>query len=474
MRIALRLARWTSAALLATLLSIPPSIAVAEDFPADSTISTSKHDAGGSHVSPDRGYRLLTSKPYLPPDFDDEILDALWKQWEEPLRSEAEHATPAERRRMAYARYGLMPPPEDEERLVALQYVDDGAGGWVMNCFACHGGKVAGRVIPGLPNSHYDLQTLTEEVRATKLTLGKPFAHMDRGSLLVPLGGSRGTTNATAFGVLLMAFRDAELNVVQGRAPPPLLHHDQDAPPWWNVKKKERLYIDGSTPKSHRAIMQFLLIPENGPGNFREWEDDFRSILAYIESIEPPKFPWEVDADLAERGETIFRRNCARCHGTYGEEETYPEKWVPIDLIGTDRARFDALSTEARARLAHSWLGGYGEPSAPTGYVAPPLDGIWASAPYFHNGSVPTLWHVLHSADRPVVWRRASEDGYDREQVGIEITTFDEVPESVSTSYERRQYFNTRLPGKSATGHTFPDSLEDDERRAVLEYLKTL
>ena len=31
----------------------------------------------------------------------------------------------------------------------------------------------------------------------------------------------------------------------------------------------------------------------------------------------------------------------------------------------------------------------------PGGYVATPLDGLWASSPYFHNGSVPTLWHGL-------------------------------------------------------------------------------
>ena len=81
----------------------------------------------------DRGFRLLTTKAYLPADFDQQVFDELWKQWEEPLRSQAEEATPAERRKMAFARYGLTENPQKPDG-VALQYVDDGRGGWSMNC----------------------------------------------------------------------------------------------------------------------------------------------------------------------------------------------------------------------------------------------------------------------------------------------------------------------------------------------------
>jgi ABC-type glutathione transport system ATPase component len=40
----------------------------------------------------------------------------------------------------------------------------------------------------------------------------------------------------------------------------------------------------------------------------------------------------------------LFGANCARCHGTYGEKWTYPNKIVPIDEIGTDRRRYDGIS----------------------------------------------------------------------------------------------------------------------------------
>ncbi|HWA98277.1 MAG TPA: cytochrome c, partial [Pirellulales bacterium] len=224
-----------------------------------------------------RGYRLLTTRAYLEPDFDQQTFDELWKTWEEPARTAAEQADRATRRRMAFERYGL-DQAVDRPSPAAIQYVPlaDASGdeqrlGWAMNCLACHGGKVAGRFVAGAPNSLYALQTLTEEVRATKIRLGKELTHMDRGAMLVPLGGSIGTTNAVVFGKLLLAYRDPELNRVSNRLPPTLLHHDMDAPAWWNTKKKQRLYIDGFAPKSPRALMQFLLIPENGPKEFAGW-----------------------------------------------------------------------------------------------------------------------------------------------------------------------------------------------------------
>jgi mono/diheme cytochrome c family protein len=423
----------------------------------------------------ERGYRLLTTKAYLPPDFDQEVFDQLWQCWEEPLRSQAASATPERRRQMAFARYGINPSP-DRDTPVAWQYVDDGRGGWVMNCLACHGGTVAGRAIAGLPNSLYDLQTLTEDVRITKLRIKKPLSHMDRGSLGIPLSGSIGTTNAVMFGKLLLHYRDADLNVHRDRSPPSMTHHDHDAPPWWHLKRKTRMYSDGFAPKTHRALMQFLLIPKNGPQQFHSWEDDYRDILAWMQSLEAPAWPWKIDAPLAREGEVAFNRVCAACHGTYGPGGHYPEKMVPLDTVGTDPVRHAALDGEGRRAYAHSWFA-EGAPvatiEAPAGYVAPPLDGVWASAPYLHNGSVPTLWHVLHPAERPIVWRRTA-DGYDQHKVGLEVTTFDSMPPEVPAGAPRRHYFNTKLIGKSAAGHDFPDELSESEKLAVLEYLKTL
>jgi hypothetical protein len=58
-----------------------------------------------------RGYQLLTTKPYLPPDFDQEVFDELWKVWPKTLRDQARNAPPAERRQLAFTRYGMVESP---------------------------------------------------------------------------------------------------------------------------------------------------------------------------------------------------------------------------------------------------------------------------------------------------------------------------------------------------------------------------
>jgi mono/diheme cytochrome c family protein len=427
----------------------------------------------------EHGYRLLVEKPYLPPDFDQQVFDNVWKQWPERLRSEAEKATPAQRQQLAFARYGLTPRPDDPTK--PLQYVVDEQGQSAMNCFACHGGTVpdgkgGSRVWPGAPNSRFALQTLTEETRLVKVELQKPLTRMDLGSAFVPLGATNGTTNAVMFGVVLMGFRDADLNFHGDRPIPKMTHHDMDAPPWWHFQRKKMLYIDGFAEKGHRGLMQFMLVRQNGPEKFREWEQDFRDVFAYISSVQPPKNPYPVDESLAARGRVAFNRVCADCHGAYGPGGSYPEKCVPIDEVGTDRVRLSALTPAHRDAYGQSWFADYGKKSnitEPGGYVAPPLDGIWASAPYFHNGSVPTLWHVLHPDQRPLVWKRSGED-FDSVRVGPKIETFEEVPTNASSGPERREYFNTRAFGKSAAGHEFPNALSEEEKAAVLEYLKSL
>jgi mono/diheme cytochrome c family protein len=437
--------------------------------------------APGRPLVDHRGYRLLVDKAYLPPDFDQETFDRVWEHWPAELRQAASQASPEQRRRMAFTRYGLTGRPDAPDQ--PLQYVVDAQGQWTMNCLACHGGSVpdgrGGQVVwPGAPNSRYALQTLTEETRLVKVALRKPLSRMDLGSIFIPLGTTHGTTNAVMFGVALMALREPDLSLRRERTLPPMTHHDMDAPPWWHLRRKTKLYIDGFASRGHRPLMQFMLVPQNGPQQFRAWEADFREVLDYLLSIPVPRYPYPIDRALAERGQTAFQRVCAECHGTYGPGGSYPQRYVPLDDVNTDPVRWQSLTAAYRAAYARSWFTDFGRQETiidPPGYVAPPLDGIWASAPYFHNGSVPTLWHVLFPEQRPVVWRRAAPpDDYDPKRVGLKIEASETVPSEAGDPWQRRAWFDTRLSGKSAAGHRFAEALSDEERRAVLEYLKTL
>ncbi|HVJ87120.1 MAG TPA: cytochrome c [Caulifigura sp.] len=427
-------------------------------------------------ASPDHpGWRILKGRPFLPPDFDQATFDQLPLNWPAAEREALSGQTPLERRKSIAAHYGLTQNPwAKSDEFDLLGYVKTEAG-WVMNCLACHGGTLEGKPYPGLGNNRYALQTLTEDVRRTKLLSLKKPGHLDLAILKLPLNTTNGTSNSVIFGVILGAKRLPDMSVDQSRPVPKLVHHDMDAPPWWHLAKKSRLYADDFSPKTHRAVMQFMLLPENDRDTVLGWEDDFRQILDWMHTVKPPQYDGPVDAALAEKGRAVFNDHCARCHGTYGENPTYPELVVPIDEVGTDRVRFDALSPEHRQWMKNGWMSRFGEDHVetnPAGYVAPPLDGVWASAPYFHNGSVPTLWHVLHPDQRPAIWRRTG-DKLDRERMGLAIEAVQAVPTSAPQA-EQGWYFDTTKPSKSAAGHLFVNDLTEAEKQSVLEYLKTL
>jgi cytochrome c peroxidase len=201
-------------------------------------------------------------------------------------------------------------------------------------------------------------------------------------------------------------------------------------------------------------------------------------VQQYLLSIDPPKYPFAIDAKLAELGRGHFQDHCAKCHGSYGDKPTYPNKIIPIDEIGTDPNRFRNIGEKYHAAYAKSWFGKeepIGKPlTKSVGYQAPPLDGIWATAPYFHNGSVPTLDGVLNSKSRPKRFTRSFKTGeceYDKDRVGWIVTETDAKP---ANAYDRRKIYDTSRPGHSNRGHTYGDDLTAAERRAIVEYLKTL
>src|SRR5206468_11718486 len=157
-----------------------------------------------------------------------------------------------------------------------------------------------------------------------------------------------GSSEAGAMAVFLLGFREPDLGLRLSRLELGL-HDDlcEDVPAWWLLRKKKTMYhTGGADSRSHRSLMQFMMTPLNFPGAFHRAESDFKDILAYLRSLEPPRYPLPVDRKLAEAGEKVFRANCSRCPGTYGEKWTYPNKGIPIDEIGNDRRRFDGITSK--------------------------------------------------------------------------------------------------------------------------------
>ena len=95
-------------------------------------------------------------------------------------------------------------------------------------------------------------------------------------------------------------------------------------------------------------------------------------------------------------------------------------------------------------------------------YRARSLNGIWATAPYLHNGSVPSLWDLLLPVDkRPPSFMVGARE-FDPEKVGFKSDGYDGFA------------FNTIQPGNLNTGHNYSSTLSDDERLDLIEYLKSL
>lgn len=107
------------------------------------------------------------------------------------------------------------------------------------------------------------------------------------------------------------------------------------------------------------------------------------------------------------------------------------------------------------------------------GYTSRPLNGIWASPPYLHNGSVPTMYHLLLPPERRPATFHVGTREYDPKNMGY-LTAENKA---AGNSFEFRTIDKTSVPidGNSNGGHDYGNAkLTDDDRFAIIEYLKTL
>ncbi|CAN5135775.1 hypothetical protein BH10PLA2_BH10PLA2_10940 [soil metagenome] len=425
----------------------------------------------GDKTPVERGREIVFHESLNPAIWSSSAYDNVWKQW-------GVAAKPAKYAEAVNQRYGLNTAPFDNNGLpLGLMQGKRLLGkGILNNCLLCHGGAVAGQTIIGLGNSALDLQGLFEDLtKADNFELPFPFR----------FSSVRGTIDPLNPLIFLFEFRDPELNVQKpvqlGYAPPV----SSDPPAWWLIKKKKtRDWTGGIDARSTRVDMGNLLSPLNSGEYIRKQEHKFVDIEAFVRGIESPHYPFTVDAAKAERGRTVFAATCSRCHGTYGPGATYPNKIVPFDEIGTDRVLGDGLRPDLAAYFNKNWVARELEPDGkpyqflePKGYQAPPLDGVWATAPYFHNSSAPTVYQVLNSKSRPKIYTRSYGTGradYDEVNLGLKFSALQSNPSTKLSGFEQRKIYDTTLPGRANTGHTYGDELTEEERFAVIEYLKTL
>jgi hypothetical protein len=426
------------------------------------------------------GQAYLQSKDFAAPSFTLKALNNLHKQWNLESRPSPKIAL-----EIFESRYGMHQAPYQNDdlpmglKLAPFPFTLGTVKGIALDCLICHGGILDGKSYPGLGNNSLDLQTFFEDMNK---------ADGNKKHLDFRFGNSRGTNEAGAVSVFLIGFRNPDLSLKTSWANLGLndeLH--EDPPAWWLLKKKKSIYATGGADaRSVRSVMQFMMSPLHGPDHFNTTEKKFADLQAFMLSIQPPAYPFAIEHSLAAQGKELFENNCSKCHGTYGDKPKYPNKIIPLKVIGTDTKRFFGITKDFGRFYNSSWFskeiqGWFSDDykaRETDGYQAPPLDGIWATAPYLHNGSIPSVYTLLNSKARPKVFTRDFENkfvNYNQKELGWNYqfkNNSDHLLEKEIT--EQRKWYDTSTPGRLNIGHTFGDDLTEDERSQVIEYLKTL
>jgi mono/diheme cytochrome c family protein len=380
-----------------------------------------------------------------------------------------------------------------------------------LNCAVCHTGTLRDsptatpRVVPGMPAHQLDLQRFVEFVLDCTLD-NRLTAEAVRGRY--PEGDGPGLIERALMRLGFIDRLKVETLQLRNRISPLLnekvprwgrgrvdtfnpykaiqfnwrldqLPHSEligasDFPSLWNQQPREglQLHWDGDNDSVDERNLSAGL----GAGITPVTVDHelLKRVRDWIWTLPPPKYPYNVDAALAARGSAIYQRDCLACHGDHRFRDGVRAgdrlgKVEPIDQVATDRHRLDSYTPVFAANqysLFPETEYRFKRFVKTNGYANHPLDGIWARAPYLHNGSVPTLWDLLQEpAARPAVFYRGY-DVFDQVNVGF-VSSVAEADGRVFFRYD------TALPGNGNGGHVYGTKLTADEKRAIVEYMKT-
>jgi mono/diheme cytochrome c family protein len=357
------------------------------------------------------------------------------------------------------------------------------------NCLQCHAQVFDGKLIIGLGNSMADFrfsekmnpknaasaEKMLKNLDPHKYEAAEPFLRVVKavGSKLNTQ--VRGVNIADRLAALLASHRDPKTFKWSDEAlltvPDEVI--PTDVPAWWLLWKKNAMFYNGfGRGDFGRFLMASNLFTVNDTAESREVDSHFNDVLAYIQSLRAPVYPKPLNKSLVKQGGALFVQNCSKCHGSYGDGGKYPNLLIPETVIGTDSMLFKSnyQSYQFIDWFNSSWFAQGDHPARLepfNGYIAPPLDGVWITAPYLHNGSVPDLETLMNSKKRPTYWSRDFDNPqYDYEDPGWKY--------EVHAAPAGTTVYNTTLPGYGNYGHTFGDRLSDRERKAIVEYLKTL
>lgn len=238
-----------------------------------------------------------------------------------------------------------------------------------------------------------------------------------------------------------------------------------DLPVIWNQRAREGLYLHWDGNNNQIKERNFAAAMAIGATPDSVIIPNFNRVTQFVRELPPPKYPNPIDPAKAQRGWAIFESQCASCHefgtGRVGEV-------TEAGTVGTDRHRLDSF-TQGLVDDFHSiheapfLFDAYRKTQ---GYANLPIDGAWARAPYLHNGSVPTLWDLLQPVEKRPKKFYKGYNVYDFDNLGF----VHDGPQAQAVGF----LLDTGVVGNSNEGHLYGTQLSDDQKRDLMEFLKTL
>lgn len=269
-------------------------------------------------------------------------------------------------------------------------------------------------------------------------------------------------------------YKGLQFNWQLERLPPSEIIAASDFPSLWNQAPRDGMHLHWDGDNS--SLLERNLSASLGAGVTPVTVDHERltRVREWVETLPPPPYPFAIDRALAERGQEVYRAECLDCHADHRFKDGVVEgekvgTVEPIGSVGTDPYRLSSytavfaanqwtLYPDSEFRFTHFRKTG--------GYANQPLDGIWARAPYLHNGSVPTLRDLLEPPEsRPAVFYRGY-DVYDQQKVGF-------VSDVASENGVRYFLLDTSRPANGNGGHLWGTELPPEDKDAIVEYMKT-
>lgn len=391
---------------------------------------------------------------------------------------------------------------EDEKKYLgvfAVKYKGMEVG--VLGCTACHSGKAAGIVIPGLGNKTIDVQRIGKDLLTAQRALrvfrnsNEDFKYIYDKALNFATVINDPTIGNLTRGLVpdsvIKTFFYKELGRKYPKDMPKL---QVKAPHMWGFSEKRPvgIFYDGiANGDTYAWMFGAELFASDSAAHLRavlpELINTADNVLG---NLLPPKYPFEIDEAKVSRGRVIAENRCFGCHGDHNRDmQGYPIYTAPkvIDLhkVKTDPERMQGFDLELSKLVEEGSLGDllyFNKENIGKGYFAPKLWGIWSRFPYMHNASIPNLYEIFLKPEKrsQVFYMQdaGEEKRFDKSKVGLKTYKPGREYNLAFRQAKRgnRDIYYTKRVGHSNEGHYFEwmDSWSEEDRLDLIEFLKTL